>query len=257
MTAAADLASAADALLGAHHAASPLVLPNVWDAATARIVEAAGFPFVATSSHAIAGVLGGRDDDSADPDVVFSFLARIARSVSVPVTADVERGYRLAPAELVDRLLEAGIVGCNLEDTDHHGDGVLVDAVVQASFLAEVRAAAHAAGVHLVINARVDTVIREVGDQPAQLAEAIRRGRRYLSAGADCIYPIGLADPDAIRELTAALPGPINILARAGGASVSELADLGVRRISFGGGLHRLVLDRFRELVAELAPAAP
>jgi 2-methylisocitrate lyase-like PEP mutase family enzyme len=108
-----------------------------------------------------------------------------------------------------------------------------------------------------VINARVDTVIREVGDQPAQLAEAIRRGRRYLSAGADCIYPIGLADPDAIRELTAALPGPINILARAGGASVSELADLGVRRISFGGGLHRLVLDRFRELVAELAPAAP
>jgi hypothetical protein len=205
VTAAADLASAADALLGAHHAASPLVLPNVWDAASARIVEAGGFPFVATSSHAIAGVLGGRDDDSADPDVVFSFLARIARSVSVPITADVERGYGLPPAELVDRLFEAGMVGCNLEDTDHHGDGVLVDAEVQASFLAEVRAAAQAAGVHLVINARVDTVIRQVGDQPTQMTR-----------------PRSASSPTPCRARSTSSPGPADRRSRAWRISASD-----------------------------------
>jgi 2-methylisocitrate lyase-like PEP mutase family enzyme len=248
-----ELTAAADALLAAHHASTPLILPNAWDVASARIVEAAGFHAVATSSHAVAEVLGGADDDSNDPDVIFPFLARIAGAVRVPVTADVEAGYGLSPEELVERLLAAGIVGCNLEDTNHHGDGVLVDADRQAAFLAAVRAAADAAGVHLVINARVDTVIRKVGDDDAQLDEAIRRGTMYLSAGADCVYPIMLVDPARIRTLTSAVPGPVNVIARAGGPRIDELAELAVHRISFGGGLHRLVLDHLRLAVAGLA----
>lgn len=248
-----ELAAAADALLALHHASTPLVLPNAWDVASARMVEAAGFHAVATSSHAVAEVLGGADDDSNDPDIVFPFLARIAGAVQVPVTADVEGGYGLAPTELVERLLGAGIVGCNLEDTDHHGDGVLVDADRQSAFLGEVRAAADAAGVHLVINARVDAILRKVGDEDAQLDEAVRRGTRYLSAGADCVYPIMLVDPPRIRRLTQAIPGPVNVIARAGGPRPDELAELGVRRISFGGGLHRLVLDHLRLALAGIA----
>jgi 2-methylisocitrate lyase-like PEP mutase family enzyme len=249
----ADLAALAETLLAAHHATSPLVLPNAWDVTSARIVEAAGFGAVATSSHAVAEVLGGADDDSNDPDVVFPFLARIAAAVLVPVTADVEAGYRLPADELVERLLGAGIVGCNLEDTDHHGAGILVDVDRQAARLAAVRAAADAAGVHLVINARVDSVIRKVGDDDAQLEDAIRRGTAYLAAGADCVYPIMLLDPARIRRFTAAVPGPVNVIARAGGPSVGELAQLGVRRISFGGGLHRVVLDHLRSAVAGIA----
>lgn len=248
-----ELAAAADALLAAHHAPGPLVLPNAWDVASARAVADAGFSAIATSSHAVAEALGERDDDSADPDLVFPFLARIAAAVDVPVTADLEAGHGLAPAELVDRLLDAGIVGCNLEDTDHRGDAVLVDAERQAAFLGEVRAAADRAGVHVVINARVDTFIRKVGDERAQLEEAVRRGNRYLEAGADCVYPITLADRAAIEEIVARLPGPLNILARPNGLPIPELAALGVRRVSFGSGLHRVAMDAVRSALADLA----
>ena len=252
-----ELRTAAEALRAAHHASHPLVLPNAWDVASARAVEAAGFPVVATSSHAVADVLGTRDDDSGDPDLVFPYLARIAAGVGVPVTADVEAGYRLPPADLVGRLLGAGIVGCNLEDTDHHGPDVLVDADRQADRLAAVRAAAVDAGVPLVVNARVDTFIRRVGEPAEQLAEGIRRARRYLEAGADCVYPIGLADRDAIREFITAVDGPVNFLVRSDGPALAELAELGARRISFGGGLHRQVIDALRERLAGIAAGSP
>lgn len=252
----ADLASAAKALLAAHHGARPLVLANCWDVASARVVEAAGFPAVATSSHAIADVLGGRDDDTADPDVLFPFLARIAGAVSLPVTADLERGYRLSPTELVARMLDAGIVGCNLEDSDHHGAGVLIEADRQADFLAAVREASDAAGVHIVINARIDTLIRQVGDVDEQVDEAIRRATRYLAAGADCVYPITLADPARIRQFATAVSAPVNILARPGGPTIGELSAIGVRRVSLGAGLHRQALDHVRSVVETIATEA-
>jgi 2-methylisocitrate lyase-like PEP mutase family enzyme len=250
------LASAADALLAAHRRSEPLVLANVWDVASARIVEEAGFSFLATSSRAIAGVLGERDDDSSDPDVIFDLVARIARGVRCPVTADLEAGYRLDSADLVGRLLDAGAVGCNLEDTDHHGGGVLIEVDRQAAFLSDVRAAADAAGVHIVINARVDTFIRRVGDEQEQLAEAIRRGGLYLAAGADCVYPIAVVDRDKIARLIEALPGPVNVLARRGGPRIEELAALGVRRISLASGLHQLASEYLRSAARRLAIGA-
>ncbi len=249
----ATLAARAQTLLGAHHAPAPLVLANVWDVASARAVEQAGFTAVATSSHAVAGALGEGDDDSADAETIFLFLARIARSVRLPVTADLEAGHRLGPDELVARMLGAGIVGCNLEDTDHHGPDVLVEAERQAAFLAAVRAAADRAGVHVVINARIDTFIRHAGHERAQLDEAIRRGRRYFEAGVDCVYPITLSEPSGIRSMVEAMPGPVNVLARPNGLSIEELGRLGVRRISFGAGLHALAMEAFRSALAGIA----
>ncbi|GAA2357747.1 isocitrate lyase/PEP mutase family protein [Nonomuraea africana] len=210
-----------------HTRTNPLILPNAWDAASARAVEAAGFPVVATGSAAMAAVLGYEDGEHTPPGEMLAAVARIARAVSVPVTADMERGYGLPPAELVERLLETGAVGCNLEDSGHGG---LVDMEEQADFLAAVRAAA---GGDLVVNARVDTYV--AGDRTT--SDALARGGRYLKAGADCVYPIGLTDPEEIGTLAAQLP--INVLFRPGAPSLAELAALGVVRVSYGHGLHQ------------------
>ncbi|MGH2927802.1 MAG: isocitrate lyase/PEP mutase family protein, partial [Solirubrobacteraceae bacterium] len=215
-----ELARKAGELMLAHHGDRPLLLPNAWDVASALAVSNAGFPVVATSSRAIAQVLGEADDDSSDPDLLFSYTSRIVRAVTVPVTADLQAGFRLSPAELVDRLLDAGLVGCNLEDTDHHGDSVLLDPDRQASYLADVRAAAARRGVHIVVNARVDTFVRQFGDQTARVDEAVRRARLYLQAGADCAYPIAVSSAEDAGALVAAVPGPLNLLARRGGLSI-------------------------------------
>ena len=159
-----------------------MVLPNAWDVASARLVVKAGFPVVATSSGAIAATLGYEDNDSMPVDEAFGVIARIARSVSVPVTADVEAGYRLSPKDLVERLLDAGAVGCNLEDTDHHGGAGLVDAGENAERLRAVRQAASEAGVDIVLNARVDVLAPE-GDRRELFEEAVRRARLYLAGG--------------------------------------------------------------------------
>ena len=195
----ANLAQQAELLRSLHHDSRPLMLPNAWDVSSARAVEAAGFPVVATSSYAVADSLGLADDDSMPPSMAFGAVGRVATAVSVPVTADIEAGYQLSPVELVAALLGAGAVGCNLEDGDHHGSGVLVPMERQVERLRAVRQASESAGVSIVINARTDVFIREAGEPESRLEEGIRRGKAYLAAGADCIYPIGLTDADAIR----------------------------------------------------------
>ncbi|MEU6999228.1 isocitrate lyase/phosphoenolpyruvate mutase family protein [Nonomuraea sp. NPDC046570] len=212
-----------------HVPGKPLVLPNVWDAASARAVEAAGFPAIATGSSAVAAVLGYDDGEATPVHEMMAAVARIVRVAGVPVTADVERGYGLSPAELVERLAATGAVGCNLEDSDPRTKR-RIDVEEQADFLATVRQAS----ADLVVNARVDTFIR--GD--ASLSDAVLRGRRYLEAGADCVYPIGVAAPGDIKALSDQLDGRVNILFHPGTPTLSELADLGVARISFGHGLH-------------------
>jgi 2-methylisocitrate lyase-like PEP mutase family enzyme len=149
----ADLKAHADRLRELHHADEMLVLPNVWDAASAKIVAEAGFPVVATASAAISAMLGYPDGEGAPWEEMFAAAGRVARAVSVPVTVDAEAGYGMEPRELVDRLLGIGAVGCNLEDTDHRAGG-LVDAAVHAERLAAIRAAASDAGIPIVINAR-------------------------------------------------------------------------------------------------------
>lgn len=248
-----ELSRKAEQLLLAHHGERPLLLPNAWDVASAQAVVNAGFPVVATSSRAVAQVFGESDDDSSDPDVIFSFVARIARAVPVPVTADLQAGFRLPATEFVDRLLEAGVVGCNLEDTDHHGDGVLVDAERQASCIAAVRAASDRRGVHIVVNARIDTFIRQLGDESARIDDAVLRGKLYLQAGADCTYPIAVSRHEDAAALVAAIPGPVNFLARKGALSIAESTALGARRISLASGVFNLLAERHAQVLCALA----
>lgn len=231
------------ALRALHVPGNPLVLPNAWDAASARMVEAAGFPVVATSSAATAEVLGYGDGESSPVEEVLAATARIVRAVGVPVTVDFERGYRLSPAELVERFAATGAVGLNLEDSDP-ATGAMVDAAEQADFLAAVRAAALAQQVDLVINARTDAFVRRVGTPEEQLTATLDRGARYLAAGADCVYPIAASDPAVVRELAAGIPGPINVGYGQQG-SLARLAELGVARVSFGPSLQRQLYNRF------------
>ncbi|MFD7157672.1 isocitrate lyase/phosphoenolpyruvate mutase family protein [Kribbella sp. NPDC059898] len=225
-----------------HHGGTPLVLPNAWDPVSARIVADAGFPAVATSSGAVARVLGYDDGQLTPPEAMFAAVAQIARAVDVPVTADMEAGYGLPPKEFAERLLETGAVGCNLEDS---AGGALVDVAQQADYLAEVRAAA---GAELVINARVDTFVRRLDDP---VTEAVRRGREYRRAGADCVYPI-LAPLDQLRQVAEGVGGPINGHAAPGGPTQAELAAVGATRISYGTSLHNYVMDQLRELLPRL-----
>jgi len=243
----------AEKLRALHVPGSPLVLPNAWDAASARLVEEAGFAAVATSSGAVARSLGYEDGGRMPPDEAFAAVARIARATSLPVTADVEDGYGLEPRELVERLLDAGAVGCNLEDSDHRGgQGPLVPAERHAERIASVKECARAAGVDVVVNARVDVHLRGVGGEESRLDEALRRARLYVDAGADCIFPIMVFDDGTIRALVAGVDAPVNALARVDSAAVSRLAALGVARISFGSGLATAAADHLRGVLASL-----
>ncbi|MET9591017.1 isocitrate lyase/phosphoenolpyruvate mutase family protein [Streptomyces sp. NPDC006516] len=219
----------------------PLVLPGPWDVPSARAFEDAGFPALATPSAGIAASLG-HADGRTPPAEMFAAVARIARAVSVPVSADVEAGYGLAPAELVERLLEAGVVGCNLEDS---ADGVLIDPRRQAERLAQVRAAA---GDRLFVNARVDTYVHGGRDVTDVAAETISRARLYAEAGADCVYPI-MAPAEALPGLAAAVPVPLNALGSPDGPeAVRRLGELGAARITFGPQLQRRAAEAVRGL---------
>ncbi|MGP3999935.1 isocitrate lyase/PEP mutase family protein [Streptomyces sp. 8N706] len=238
--------AAADVLRALHHDREPddpLVLPGPWDAASARAFADAGFPALATPSAGVSASLGYEDGGGTPPEAMFAAVARIVRSVDVPVSADVEDGYGLPPEELVERLLAAGAAGCNLEDSDP-ATGELQDARRQADRLAEVRAAA---GGRLVINARVDTFLR--GDRTPETA--IERGRLYAEAGADCVYPI-LAPPELLPVLAAGIGVPLNALAVPGGPSPRELGGLGATRVTFGGGLQRQIAGEVRALAQRL-----
>ncbi|WP_338146365.1 isocitrate lyase/phosphoenolpyruvate mutase family protein [Streptomyces boncukensis] len=210
-------------------AGDPLVLPGAWDAASAHVFEEAGFPGLATPSAGVSQSLGYADG-SCPPGEMFAAVARIVRAVDIPVTADIERGYGLPPAELVARLLETGAVGCNLEDTG--ADGRLLPAGRQAEWLAEVRAAEPS--VPFFLNARVDSYLRGA---PDPLADALERGRRYVAAGADGVYPLG-APPADVRVLAAELGVPVNGLSRAGREPTpAALGAAGAARVTFGGTL--------------------
>jgi 2-methylisocitrate lyase-like PEP mutase family enzyme len=206
---------------------------------------AAGFPVVATSSAALNAALGHADDGSAPADEVFAAIARIAGAVDVPVTADIEDGYGLAPEELVAALLAAGAAGCNLEDTDH-ARGALADPERQAERIAAVKAAGREQGVDLVLNARIDAFLLGEGAD-----EALRRVPLYLEAGADCVYPITIPEPEISRFVTATA-GRLNVLAHVDDPALQRLAALGVARVSFGSRLAQTVNAFLAATLAQL-----
>ncbi|MFE6776082.1 isocitrate lyase/phosphoenolpyruvate mutase family protein [Streptomyces sp. NPDC057702] len=241
----------AQAFLALHQgraAADPLVLPGPWDAASALIFAEAGFPALATPSAGIAASLGYEDGGGTPVDEMFAAITRITRVVDIPVSADVEDGYGLAPAELVERLLAAGVVGCNLEDTDL-ATGRLKDARQHADWLAQVR---QEAGDRLVINARVDTFLRGQNSADA----AIERAKLYVGAGADVIYPL-LAPVELVTELAQGVGVPLNMAALPDGPPPAELGELGATRITFGPGLFHAAMEALRGHAERVRSAQP
>ena len=221
-----------------HRPGDPVVLPNAWDPPSARRLAATGVAALATTSVGVAEALGYEDGQHTPPAEMLAAVGRIAAAVALPVTADLEAGYGLGPDELVAGLIEAGAVGLNLEDTDH-ATGALADPDAHAEWLAAVKGAGRAAGVDVVLNARVDVFLRAApdADPAAVVDDGVRRARRYAEAGADCVYPIAARGREAIRRLVEETGAPVNIVAVPGGLGRSELAALGVARVSFGGGL--------------------
>jgi 2-methylisocitrate lyase-like PEP mutase family enzyme len=254
---AADLQSRCDLLRSLHRPGDPLLLPNVWDVATARAVVAAGFRLVATTSGGVAAALGYEDHEGAPAGEMLAAAARIARGVEVPVTVDAEAGYGMEPAELVAALRRAGAAGCNLEDTDYTVGG-LRDPDRHAEWLMTVQQAASEDDYRLVINARVDVFLGPLlagagpGTQEELVPGAIRRADAYLEAGVDCVYPIGLWEADALRLFTSEVRGPVNVVCLPQTQSLAELAALGVARVSWGPFLYRDAMARFEGQLASL-----
>jgi 2-methylisocitrate lyase-like PEP mutase family enzyme len=237
----AELRAKAERLRALHRARPILVLPNAWDAASAAaFARIDGCRAVATTSAGVAEAHGYPDGERIPRDEMLAMVARIARAVDLPVTADLEAGYG-DPAATAEGAIDAGAVGLNLED----GLGPIEEHVTR---IRVVRAVAESRGVPLVINARTDVFLHGDGD----VDEAVRRGNAYLEAGADCVYPIMVAAPDSIRRLTGGIRGPINILHRPGVPSPAELERLGVARVSVGAGLFRAGLAHAENLARSL-----
>jgi 2-methylisocitrate lyase-like PEP mutase family enzyme len=244
----------AEILRRLHQGPHILVLPNVWDVVTARIVEASGFAALATTSAGVAFALGYPDGERISRAEMAAAVRRIAARVRVPVTADMEAGYGRTPpaaAETAREVIAAGAVGMNLEDAPADGDG-LFDVALQGERVRAARESAESAGVPLVINARTDVFLASVGAPETRLSHAVRRLNAYRAAGADCLFAPGVTDRGTIATLVREVGGPLNVLAGPGCPPVPELEALGVRRLSLGSGVIRATLGLVRRIADEL-----
>jgi 2-methylisocitrate lyase-like PEP mutase family enzyme len=237
------------ATLLALHRGAGFVLPNAWDAGSARILEQVGFPAVATTSAGIAWSCGVADGGAIDRDTMLEHVARIVAAVTVPVTADLEAGYGDTADDVgrtVARAVELGVVGANLEDA---AEGGLFGIDEAADRIAAARSVAPRGT--FVLNARTDTYF--AGTTGDVFAETVESATRYVDAGADCIFVPGVADEDSIRRLADAVPGPLNIVAGlASSTDARTLFSLGVTRVSLGGSLARAALSTLERAGREL-----
>ncbi|WP_328931750.1 MULTISPECIES: isocitrate lyase/phosphoenolpyruvate mutase family protein [unclassified Streptomyces] len=234
-----------------HVPGRPLVLPNAWDAASARIVEDTGAAAVATTSAGVAWALGVPDGDLLGRERAVAAVARIAGSVAVPVSADIESGFAEDPAGVADTVravLAAGAVGVNIEDALYGGEGVLRSVAEQAERIAAAREAADAEGVPLFVNARIDTFLRGAGGVDATL----ERAAAFRAAGADGIFVPGTVEPGTVKELADGIDAPLNVLVGPGAPPVAELAALGVARVSAGSSVALAAYAVVRRAAREL-----
>jgi 2-methylisocitrate lyase-like PEP mutase family enzyme len=230
-----------------HHGPGILVLANAWDVATACVFESCGFPAIGTTSAGVANSRGYPDGGLISRDEMLDVVARIARAVAVPVTADVENGYG-DPIATARAVAAAGAIGFNLEDTCGEDPGTLVDIDFQTAIIRGIRDL----NLPLVINARTDIFLAGVGDPATRLARTVERLNAYRDAGADCLFAPGVRDAETIAALAREVRGPLNILATPGVPSAGELQRLGVARLSVGSGPARAALGLVRRIGNEL-----
>jgi len=248
----------ANAFRAMHTDPGTVLLPNVWDAAGARIVEKAGFSAIATTSAGIAFANGFPDGQQITAGQMLAAVARITTAVTVPVTADIEAGYGETPdvaAATARQVIQAGAVGMNFEDATGDPNRPLADLTLQLERIRAIREVAEQLDLALVLNARTDVYLLQVGEVHTRYDEAVRRLSSYRDAGADCVFIPGIRDIETIRRVVLDLRCPVNILAVPGSPSVRELAELGVKRISLGSGPMRAAMGLLRRIAEELKTA--
>src|ERR1700730_9399792 len=228
-----------------HSGPRVLVLPNAWDVASARVLEELGYPAIATTSAGVAFALGYSDGQRISREEMLEVVARIARAVRVPVTADMESGYGATPAEMAETakaIVKAGAAGLNFEDVTGDTESSDVDINLQVQKIRAIREASAALGVSLVINARTDVYLMPIGPVETRFERTVERLRAYRKAGADCVFAPGIRDAETIGKWVRAVDAPWNILLQPGGRGVLELEKLGVARASIGSGTMRAAL---------------
>ena len=245
----------AEAFRAMHTGTGAVLLPNVWDVASARIIDEAGFPAIATTSAGIAFAQGFPDGQKIPAEQMITSIGQIVAAVRVPVTADVEAGYGQRPedaARTARNVVDAGAVGMNFEDATGDGDHPLTELTLQLERIHAIREAAKNSSVPLVLNARTDVYLLQIGDPATRYDEAVRRLTAFRDSGADCVFVPGIRDAETIGRLVTDLKCPVNILGVPGSPSVPELVKLGVKRISLGSGPMRASLRFLRRLAEEV-----
>lgn len=238
-----------------HSSGRILVLPNAWDVPSARIYEECGFQAVATSSGGVSVSLGYPDGQKIPLDEMLSAVSRIARAISVPLSADMEAGFAKTEQEIevmTGGLIATGAIGLNIEDETRVKEAPLIDLETQLGKIKAIKRTAESLDVPLVINARTDAYRFAQGDEKSKIEEVIRRGNAYKDAGADCVFAFGVLDPKAISEIVKRVNAPVNIRAGRGSPSIQELQDLGVARASIATGPICSTLGLLKRIAIEL-----
>ncbi len=245
----------AEILLSLHTNGRLLILPNIWDPIGARILETKGYPAVATASSAISASMGYEDGEKIKLSTLIYIISRIASSVDIPVTADIESGYAKTISQLEETILQvidSGVVGVNIEDSLEES-GALRSIEEQSGRIAKIREVCAHQGLHLVINARVDSFISDFfPTRESKIEEAVVRAKSYSEVGADCIYPMGPGDIDTLKELRDRIYSPINVLATPNAAPLPVLQEIGINRVSFGPFIFRSCLKKFENIIDAL-----
>lgn len=245
----------AELLRKLHSGGKILVLPNAWDVASARVLEELRYPAIATTSAGVAFALGYPDGQRISRDEMLEVVARIARSVKVPVTADMESGYRKTPTEIAETaraIVEAGAVGLNFEDVTGDTEDTHVGIPLQVEKIRVLRETSAGLGVPLVINARTDVYLMPIGPEATRFERTVERLRAYRAAGADCLFAPGVSDRVTIEKLVKGVAAPLNVLLTPQCPPIPELEKMGVARASAGSSVMRATLGLVRRIGKEL-----
>jgi 2-methylisocitrate lyase-like PEP mutase family enzyme len=246
----------AESFKALHHSGKLLVLPNIWDPLSAAMLESLGYPAIATASASVAFTNGYNDGENIPFENALSVLTKIAGSVNIPVTADIESGYGATETALqknIERIIAAGIVGINLEDFDKHTDSFF-PVNVQCERIRLIRKISETMQVPLFINARTDVFYRgkEFLMPEEKFNETVNRGKAYIDAGADCFFPLAVKRQEDLQQLISILRCPLNVIAIQGIPDMITLQEIGVARLSLGPGFLKTAIRALRDLAIKL-----
>lgn len=239
-----------------HHNGKMLVLPNIWDSLGAALIESLEYPAIATASASMAFTNGYTDGENIPLNDLLTQLAKIASSVNIPVSADIESGYANSDAELqknIELIINTGVVGINIEDTDKQ-TGSLFPVEMQCKRIGIVKKVSVDMGIPLFINARTDVYIRgnDFVTDEEKFEETLKRGKAYMNAGADCIFPIVMKQKQDIENLIFALQCPVNILALPGIPDLKTLNEMGLARVSLGPSFLKIAIKAMKQMAVKL-----